>query len=380
MIRDLTDVAMAGERCATNTLSIGAVRQLYTGGTVTLAGSIKGVVTSDFNSQSVTGRNLYIQDATAGIVLRFDANHPFILGSEITVDVSGGLLSEFNGLLQIDGLVTGSGSVTANPGDVMPREATVLEVLTNAQAWESTLVRIKDVMLLDNTIYNGSVTVKDATGSMILFSRSQSTFAQTPLPTGMVTITALMSEFNAPQLIIRNSSDVSGGGTGGDEEIDESFDSILDNQDVTLAGWANIAVKGNRLWRGKVFSGNHYAQATSFGDTQAEMEAWLVTPAIQLDVAKKITFESAYAFFIHNGLTVWISSNFNGTDVSAASWQQLTPVIAVSTDAENAFIPSGNIDLSSFSGPVRIGFKYVGSGPGGQTTSFRVDNIKVEKL
>jgi hypothetical protein len=196
----------------------------------------------------------------------------------------------------------------------------------------------------------------------------------------MVTITALVSEFNAPQLIIRNSSDVSGGGTGGDEEIDESFDSILDNQDVTLAGWANIAVKGNRLWRGKVFSGNHYAQATSFGDTQAEMEAWLVTPAIQLDVAKKITFESAYAFFIHNGLTVWISSNFNGTDVSAASWQQLTPVIAVSTDAENAFIPSGNIDLSSFSGPVRIGFKYVGSGPGGQTTSFRVDNIKVEKL
>ncbi len=38
------------------------------------------------------------------------------------------------------------------------------------------------------------------------------------------------------------------------------------------------------------------------------------------------------------------------------------------------------IDLSGFTGPVRIGFKYVGSGPGGQTTTFRVENVKVTNL
>jgi hypothetical protein len=109
------------------------------------------------------------------------------------------------------------------------------------------------------------------------------------------------------------------------------------------------------------------------------MESWLITPSIQLDEAKRISFESAYAFFTHNGLTVWISSNFNGTDVAGATWQQLNPVIAQSADTEHAFIPSGDIDLSGFTGPVRIGFKYVGSGPGGQTTSFRIDNVKVTK-
>jgi hypothetical protein len=99
-----------------------------------------------------------------------------------------------------------------------------------------------------------------------------------------------------------------------------------------------------------------------------------------LDVAKKIIFESAYGFYEHDGLTVWISSDFNGSDVTGANWQQLSPTIATSADTEFSFIPSGNVDLSGFSGTVRVGFKYVGSGPGGQTTSWRIDNVKVEDL
>ncbi len=380
-LRDLNDVSMEGDRCSSTAVTIGGLRDLFAGGTTTApSGTLKGVVTSDFSSQSVTGRNLYIQDATGGIVMRFDANHSFALGTEISVDISGASLSEFNGLLQLDGLTLGAALVSGNPGDVTPRDATVLEVLNNAQAWESTLVRIKDVQLLDNTVYSGSVTVTDATGSMVLFTRSQAVFAQTALPTGMVTITALVSEFNAPQLIIRNTTDVSGGGSGGGDDVDEDFEGLSDNVDIGLSGWANIAVKGSRLWRSQVDGGNTYAQATAFNDAANEMEAWLITPPVTLDVAKKLTFESAYGFFTHNGLSVYISSNFNGSDVTGATWQPLTATIATSTDTEGAFISSGTIDLSSFSGPVRIGFKYTGSGPGGQTTSFRIDNVQVQPL
>jgi hypothetical protein len=213
---------------------------------------------------------------------------------------------------------------------------------------------------------------------MVMFTRSQASFANTALPSGMVTITGIVSEFNAPQLIIRNTSDVTGGGSGGGGDIDESFDSAGSNTDLNLPGWANIAVKGTRLWRGQIFSGNHYAQATAFNDTAGEMETWLITPPIELDVPKKITFESAYGFYVHDGLSVWISSNFDGTNVTAATWMPLGGNLAESSDTEHAFIPSGDIDLSGYTGTVRIGFKYVGSGPGGQTTSWRVDNIKVE--
>lgn len=380
-IRNLADVDMEGDRCASSTMTIAALRALYASGTTTVpSGSVKGVVTSDYTSQSVTGRNLYIQDATAGITMRFDANHPFNLGNEISVDVSGALLSEFNGLLQVDGLSVGSASLEGNPGDVAPRVATILQILSNAQAWESTLVQIKDATISGGTTYSGSLTVTDATGSMVMFTRSQSTFASTAVPMGNVTITAILSEFNSPQLILRNASDVEGGSTGGGEEVDENFEGLADNVDITLPGWANIAVKGTRLWRSQIDGANTYAQATAFNDAANEMESWMITPAIELDVAKKITFESSYGFLVHDGLTVWISSNFNGSDVTGATWQQLSANIADASDPEFTFIPSGDINLSSFSGTVRVGFKYIGSGPGGQTTSFRIDNIKVEEL
>jgi hypothetical protein len=227
--------------------------------------------------------------------------------------------------------------------------------------------------------YGGNIVVSDATGSMILYTRTQAYFSHTALPTGKVSITAILSEFNSPQLIIRNLSDVSGGGSG-TTDINVDFSGLADNVDISLSGWANIPVKGTRKWRSQVDGANTYAQATAFGDMASEMESWLITPTITLDVAKKITFESAFGFYVHDGLTVWISSNFDGTNVTGATWQKLTPTIATSSDPENTFIPSGTIDLSGFSGNVRVGFKYTGSGPGGQTTSWRIDNVKVENL
>jgi hypothetical protein len=270
--------------------------------------------------------------------------------------------------------------VVSTPGDVTPRDATVLEVLTNAEAWESTLIRIKNATLSGNAVFGGDVTVTDATGSMVLFTRNQAVFANNAVPAGEITLTALLSEFNAPNLIMRNASDVVGGVPQGCADTDEDFESQSNDGDINLPGWANIAVKGSRVWRGKEFDDNLYAQATAFGDNAAESETWLVTSCIDLDVAKKLTFTSAYAFFTHNGLTVWISSDFNGSDVNGATWQQLNPRIATSTDTEHAFIPSGDVDLSGFSGSVQIGFKYVGSGPGGQTTSFRIDDVKIQPL
>ena len=384
-IRDLGDVDMQNNRCNSGTgelTSINAIKQLYTGSTMTLpAGSIKGVIISDFESNSVTGKNMYIQDATGGITIRFTATHFFPKGSEVTLDITGGMLGEFNGLLQIDGLTTGAGTVSGNPGDVTPRIATVNEILTNAQAWESTLVKINNATLTpDSTYYNGTVVVSDGTGSMVLFTRTPAYFSHTAVPTGEVSITAILSENFAPQLVMRNLSDVVGGSTGGGDDLDEDFTGLLDNVDINLSGWAIIAVKGSRKWRSQVDGSNTYAQATAFGDQATEMESWFITPTIELDVAKKITFESAYGFFTHDGLTVWISSDFDGANVTSATWQQLNPTIATSTDTEFAFIPSGNIDLSGFTGSVRVGFKYVGSGPGTQTTSFRIDNVKVEKL
>ena len=378
LLRDLNDVQMEAERCGPggNTVTIGALRnQFENGNSFITDGAIEGVVISDFETGNVTGRNLYLQDATGGIVVRFGSNHSYDLGTQLRVVVGGLQLSEFNGLLQIEapdgnGISLGSGTLPD------ARTTTVSDLLTNLEAWESTLIRIEKATLSGNTIFDGSITIDDGTGQVLMFTRNQASFSGSPVPEGEVTVTGILSQFNDPQIIIRSASDVQGGTTG-NGDLNESFNALGNNDEVVLNGWANIAVKGSRTWQGKVFDGNHYAQATAFNDSEQEMETWLVTPEIDVTKTPTLTFETAQAFHVHDGLSVWLSENFDGSDIGAATWVEVEDAeLANFSSVEHAFIPSGNIDLSSFStGKVRIGFKYVGSGPGSQTTSFRVDNV-----
>jgi DNA/RNA endonuclease YhcR with UshA esterase domain len=380
LLRDLNDVNMEAERCGPggNTVTIASLRSQFEGGTALISdGAIEGIVISDYESGSVTGRNLHIQDEAGGLVVRFSANHSFELGTLLRVVVGGLSMSEFNGLLQIEApLENGIGLGIGTMPDA--RVATVADIIANLEAWESTLVKIEKATISGNTIYDGSLTVNDGTGQITMFTRNQASFSGNSVPQGEVEITAIVSQFNDPQIIMRRASDVKGGSTGGGD-LNESFDAVGNNEQVLLDGWANIAVKGTRTWQGKEFSGNHYAQATAFNDSEQEMETWMVTPEIDVAKTPTLTFESAMAFFEHDGLSVWLSEDFNGTDIGSATWVEVDADLAKESDQDHAFIPSGAIDLTSFStGKVRIGFKYVGSGPGGQTTSFRIDNVKAE--
>ncbi len=164
--------------------------------------------------------------------------------------------------------------------------------------------------------------------------------------------------------------------------VDENFSSGTNNASIALNGWTNDAVVGSRTWIYKYFAtdGNTYAQATSFGDNgNPNMETWLVTPLVNIPGPMTLSFETAKAFWVHNGLTVWVSTDFK-CDPTLATWVPLSgATIAGQPNADNEWVFSGDINLSAYIGQkVAIGFKYVGSGPGGQTTTYRVDNVQVQ--
>lgn len=193
-------------------LTIGAVRALYTGTNVTLPASrsLSGIVISDKDGGNITGRNIVVQQTGgSGIVVRLDNNNTTInLGDSITVDISGGLLSEFRGLLQVANISNANVTVVSTGNSITPRVATVQDILTNQSAWESTLVLINSATITGSTTYNGGTTVTDASGSIGMFTRTAATFSGNALPTGSVNITAIVSEFNTPQINIRNANDV----------------------------------------------------------------------------------------------------------------------------------------------------------------------------
>jgi hypothetical protein len=108
------------------------------------------------------------------------------------------------------------------------------------------------------------------------------------------------------------------------------------------------------------------------------METWLITPKVKMNGNNVLNFMSAQAFHNHDGLTVLISSDFDG-DVSTSTWNELSVELAGSSDANYDFVDSGNIDLSSYDGEeVVIGFKYEGEGSGG-TTSYIIDDVTITK-
>lgn len=222
-IRDLNDVQMAGDRCGGvgpggDAIPINDVRNLFTAGTTAgpAGKTIKGVVISDRAGVNTDPRNIVLQDASGGIVVRFSAAHNFDLGDEVEVSVDGQELSEFNGLLQVNNVPNNAATSTGSGTLPTPREATVAEINANLNAWESTLVKVKNATVSGGATYSGSRTLSDGTGTIILFTRSQATFSGAALPTGNVDVVALVSQFNDAQLSIRSLNDVTGGGTGGD--------------------------------------------------------------------------------------------------------------------------------------------------------------------
>src|SRR5690606_11144707 len=112
MLRSPADVNMENDRCDAATISIGSLKDAFKSGATTApSGVVEGIVISDRNSQNINGQNVVIQNGSEGILLRFTGSHSFLKGDRIAVDVSGGTLEEFRGLLQVNSIEPNKGSV-----------------------------------------------------------------------------------------------------------------------------------------------------------------------------------------------------------------------------------------------------------------------------
>lgn len=214
-LRDLDDVAFSGERCETgsgsgNQISIQQIRNLFNSGTTVAPDGryIRGVVISDRSHGNIHPQNLVLQEGDFGIVVRFTEAHPFALGEALEVDVSGLQLNEFNGLLQLNNVFLDRATSKGPTTLPVPRVTTVADILANAETWESTLVKVENATLSGGAIFSGNRTLSDATGSIILYTRSAASFANEPLPTGTVHVTGILAQFNDYEITIRSLDDI----------------------------------------------------------------------------------------------------------------------------------------------------------------------------
>ena len=88
---------------------------------------------------------------------------------------------------------------------------------------------------------------------------------------------------------------------------------------------------------------------------------------------KTLKFKTAQAFWKESTtFEVFVLKCENGTTTQT----KLNPVLPTSSSTNYAFVSSGDIDLSQFSGTIHIGFKYVAEGGASNSTTWCIDDVE----
>jgi len=389
---------------------------------------ISGIVAANDESGNLFKR-IMIQDGTAGIDLtldRYNLYNQFKIGQRVFVKCKGMYIGDYNNQLQLG--YTFNNAIGRLPEPMIsrhvfrdslpgakpePKDFTIASLpnLTNdhialLDSNVSTLVRFKNVRFADGDAGqpwvkdgedNSNRTLLDQQGNSLIVRTSRfSNFAYEPTPYGYGEISGMLTVFRRTwQLTIRDLDDV--GEFGGEPPpagdfifpaagitpvsgINETFENVQNDQTIALPGWTVQASKGSRLWRGRVFQNEKYAQATAFNATDPEIRTWMITPPIIYDPDMILTFQSSMAFYFHDGLSVWLLHSYDGSNHENAEWKELNATLASAGSGDHTWVASGDIDVSEYlpsgySGNIYIGFLYEGSPV--NTTTYRIDDVMI---
>ena len=286
-------------------------------------------------------------------------------------------------------------SCTNAPEEVLVKKVTIPQLLNDANL--NTLVELSGVQFTDAAVgrhyYEAANNVGGATnwrltdvsGNQVIFRTSSfADFATSIVPSGSGKVTGILTKFGSDyQFLARTEADIKLASARAVPFFNEDFQTAVDNTNLNFPNWTNVATAGTKVWKEEVFSGNGYTELSAFGSNNSLNEAWLVTPAINMDTytGEVLTFRTAQHHLDvdspANSLKVYVSTNFTG-NVTTATWIQVNAILPTQSTPWYQFVSSGGVDLSTYTGTLYVGFKFTGSGT--NTTldgAFQVDDLKI---
>ena len=231
-------------------------------------------------------------------------------------------------------------------------------------------------------------------GSISIETSSFSSFKSSPLPTKSFTINAVVSKtFNGSDiiLVLNDKNEIRETGERCDPEVlectgtvsdssvifEENFNNITNERQLDNIGWTNINVSGgSERYERNAFSGNSYLKISAFGTNESPLNAWLVSPAINLDNStdEELSFQISSNFETGKALEVFVTENYTG-DPTTTNWILTDANVPVGDGGFGDFVQS-KINISCLSGNIHVAFKYFGA-DGGIETRYHIDDIKV---
>ena len=395
--------------------SIAQLKDLHVSGEATEITSdlvMKGYVTSS----DATGnfyKEIYIQndstsptDAIRVLIDVSDSYNMFNLGREVYINLKGLYVGEYrtgDGVISIGEFDAGQNRISNIREAVVKnhilRSSTISELTPLlvkfsdiSDAHIGMIVEVANVSVVSSQVgkpyvdpndsYDTQRTLEACEGfgktSFILETSAFANFKQNLLPAGTGTISGIVSKtYNGDNLVMMLNSVNDVNLTGEpcsllnindfEKVLDETFDNVVDNSNFDYAGWVNYAEVGGELWTEQFYGGNGYVEFSGFRTGDDVNIGWLVTPAFDLTGVNSayINFKLAQHHLDdeeNNTLEVFVSTDFDGSDVLAANWDKINVTVPGEDVSWYAFQDVGLVDVSSYSGNLYVAFKYIGSG------------------
>ncbi len=375
-------------------------------------------------------KELVVQDKpsnpTSGIHLLLDHNslfETFNIGRKIYVKLDGLSLWYNNGVLQLG--IQNLGDVVAIPNSLIDdhiiRSETTLEIIPleieisefNPEL-KNLYVSVRDIQFDRNLVkenqvfsfasnpadqYDGERQLESCeTGETVFMSTSTfSNFKSLLIPNGSGSIEGVLTRdfYDEHYVIVVNFPDaLQMNGDRCDTEyldcgenlnegskilFEENFDGVTSNTILNSRGWTNLNVSGGeKKFTPALSAGNRILRISAYNTNESPLEAWLVTPGIDLDNSADeiLSFDILSSYDKGLILEVYITQNFTG-DPGTTEWTELDANIPLGPSSSNASIfKTSNIDISCLEGEIWVAFRYLGS-TYDKTTTYDLDNVRV---
>ncbi len=160
----------------------------------------------------------------------------------------------------------------------------------------------------------------------------------------------------------------------------EDFERIGSTREIEAAGWLNVNMHfGSGKFVKRSSNDNGFLRISAYGTQEPVLDAWLVSPPIDLDASSDevLSFDSRATFNRGRLLTLWFTNDFD-MDPREAHWRQLQARVSEgSADGSNErFVNSGSVPIDCIQGTVRLAFRYLGGDPA-PSTNYDLDNVLI---
>lgn len=360
---------------------------------------IAGIVVGNDESGNIY-KTLMLQDASGGIELKINKTslyNEYKVGQIVFVKLQNLVMGDYRGLIQLGGVYEGGVGQLPElaiknhlfkdslPG-IPPAPRKLYNFNEIVPEYISTLIRFDSVEFAEagmpyvspgEEASNRTLNIQG--GTLTIRNSKYSNFSNDIIPEGKGSVIGLLSIYNGTyQFTLRQASDVFNFVIP-PAPVDATVSHVFTNNPITTWNYDTVNVSGAQFWQ--YDPTNYYMKMTGFaGGANVENEDWLITPAIDLSSS-----ETPYLNFTHAAkfgapateLSVWASTDYDGSNMAAANWVQLIVPNYPSGD-DWTFVESGNMDLTQYAGQsnVRIGFKYTSTSTS-EATTWEIKAVKI---